>query len=127
MYDDLSVFRIAFDAARHAGQRQAVVARNVANADTPGYRSQDIEPFSLSATPESFAPKTTRQGHLGATEPARIWSVSNVEEPGAMSPNGNDVSLETEMLRAIDADRQHNRALTVYRHAMTVLRTSLGR
>ncbi len=127
MYDDLSVFRIAFDAARHAGQRQAVVARNVANADTPGYRSQDIEPFSLSAAQDSFAPKATRRGHFSAMEPARIWSVSNVEEPGAMSPNGNDVSLETEMLRAIDADRQHNRALTVYRHAMTVLRTSLGR
>ncbi|MFQ6546813.1 FlgB family protein [Aestuariibius sp. 2305UL40-4] len=121
------MFRIAFDAARHAGQRQAVVARNVANADTPGYRSQDIEPFSLSATKDSFAPKSTRQGHLSATEPARLWSVSNVAEPGSMSPNGNDVSLETEMLRAIDADRQHNRALAVYRHAMTVLRTSLGR
>jgi flagellar basal-body rod protein FlgB len=43
------------------------------------------------------------------------------------SPNGNSVSLEEEMVAAVDASREHNRALAVYRHGMTVLRTALGR
>ncbi|MDG1803103.1 MAG: flagellar biosynthesis protein FlgB, partial [Paracoccaceae bacterium] len=46
---------------------------------------------------------------------------------GASSPNGNSVSLEQEMLRSVDAQRQHNRALAIYKHTMTVLRSSLGR
>jgi len=31
------------------------------------------------------------------------------------------------MVRAIEAERDHSRALNVYRSAMNVLRTSLGR
>ena len=46
MYDSLSLFRLAASMARHAGERQAVVARNMANADTPGYRAEATVPFS---------------------------------------------------------------------------------
>ena len=46
MFQGLNVFKIAHAMATHAGQRQAVIAQNVANADTPGYAAQDIQPFS---------------------------------------------------------------------------------
>jgi flagellar basal-body rod protein FlgB len=46
MYQNLSIFQAAGAMAKHAGARQAVVAQNVANADTPGYRAQTIAPFT---------------------------------------------------------------------------------
>ena len=43
------------------------------------------------------------------------------------SPNGNSVSVEEEMLAAVEVQREHSQALAIYRHAMGIIRTSLGR
>jgi flagellar basal-body rod protein FlgB len=53
------------------GQRQQVLARNIANADTPGYVPHDLEPLRFqdmlhrSAVPVRVA--TTDPGHLGGS------------------------------------------------------------
>jgi flagellar basal-body rod protein FlgB len=50
------------------------------------------------------------------------------KDPDAVAdPNGNSVALETEMLRAVDVKRQHDRALAIYKSSLTVLRTAIGR
>ena len=41
MFEGLEIFQLAGGVARHAASRQAVVAQNIANADTPGYRARD--------------------------------------------------------------------------------------
>ena len=46
MFSDLNVFKTAFAMAAHAGKRQAVIAQNVSNADTPGYAAKDVPDFS---------------------------------------------------------------------------------
>ncbi|WP_185020694.1 FlgB family protein [Histidinibacterium lentulum] len=125
MHQTLDVFQTAAAMARHAGQRQAVVAQNIANADTPGYRARQIAPFvevhgKLSAT----AMRSTRPGHLDPTDAAAGGSATRNTEP---APNGNAVSLEQEMLHAVEVAREHARALTIYRKSMEILRLSLGR
>lgn len=122
MYESLDLFRASSALARHAGQRQAMAAVNVANADTPGYRAQALPPFS--ATFDSQGMRATRPGHFGAAEPP---GARPIDRPGEASPNGNTVSIESEMFASAEAARDHGRALAVWRHAITVLRTSLGR
>lgn len=127
MYQSLEVFQLAADMARHAGSRQAVTARNIANADTPGFTAQAIPPFRdvYSADP-ALKMRATRPEHLENADGSRTAALilAGDAEP---SPNGNAVSIEAEMLNAVEISREHNRALAIYRHAMTVLRTSLGR
>lgn len=126
MYEKIGLFQIAGSMARHAAARQSTIARNVANADTPGYVAQDLRPFRESYRAEAPALRETRAGHLhmadSATTEFRLSS-----DTSAMSPNGNAVSLETEMVRAVDAKRQHDLALTIYKTSMGILRSSLGR
>jgi flagellar basal-body rod protein FlgB len=43
------------------------------------------------------------------------------------SPNGNSVSLEQEMLNSVEIQREHNRALAIYKHSLDVLRVTIGR
>jgi flagellar basal-body rod protein FlgB len=108
---------------RHGAARQALSAVNVANADTPGYRAQALPAFAdtLGGAP---ALRVTRPGHLGqvAAPAARAF-----DAPGESAPNGNTVSLEAEMFASVQASREHGQALAVWRHALTVLRGSLGR
>jgi len=127
MFYDLNVFKTAYAMATHAGQRQAVIARNMANADTPGYRPSDIEAFqkTFEDTGRAVAMTSTRQGHLnGATAP-QPWAEYEAAPSG--DPNGNGVSIEEEMLKAVETKRQHDRALAIYKSSMTILRSSLGR
>jgi len=126
MYQSLELFQTSAAMARHAGARQGVVARNLANADTPGYQAQRIPPFrDVYQTSSAGVMRATRSGHLGVgMSPAGPRSGVAMAEP---APNGNAVSIELEMVAGVEAQREHSRALAIYRHAMGVIRTSLGR
>ena len=49
-------------------QRQKVLAQNIANADTPGYRPQDLVPVDFS----KLAAQAERTVSLAATNPRHI-------------------------------------------------------
>lgn len=46
MLENINLFRMAASMAAHAGSRQAVIAQNIANADTPGYKARDVTAFA---------------------------------------------------------------------------------
>ncbi len=126
MYQSLDLFRTAGAMASHAGARQAVVARNMANADTPGYQAQALPSFrDAYRASDNAALRATRPAHIGGVDQTGL---ARVRAAGAEpAPNGNAVSVEEEMLRGVEAQREHSRALAIYRHSMTVLRSVLGR
>ncbi len=128
MLDKIELFQKAFGLARHAASRQAIAARNVANADTPGYKAKDLAPFAQTYRSGMLDPglKTSRSRHI-QIEPTEGPISRALPDDGAVSPNGNSVSLETEMVRATDIRKQHELALSVYSTSLNILRTSLGR
>jgi flagellar basal-body rod protein FlgB len=123
MFQSVEISRMAQAMARHAGARQAVIARNIAHADTPGYKAQDLPGFAASHAAGDGL-RTTRAGH--ATSQV-AFAARPVTGGSAAAPNGNSVSLETEMVKAAEARQQHDMALAIYRSVSTILRTSLGR
>lgn len=128
MFGELEIFKMASGMATNAVARHSVIARNVANADTPGYRAQDIASFADSYKSEnsSQALRATRAGHVGAAS-GSAGTPRAFETADATSPNGNSVSLETEMVRASAARQQHELALSIYSSSLDILRASLGR
>lgn len=128
MYKNLDVFQMSHEMARHAGARQSVIAQNMANADTPGYVARDIAPFQsfLGSDAAEFAQRATRAKHMNGSQVATGHVV--FDRPDSLGdPNGNAVSVETEMLHAVDTKRQHDRAMMIYKSALTVLRTAVRR
>lgn len=115
MFDTLELFELSTARARHAGARQHVVAQNIANADTPGYRAQTISSFE------------DMYRSLGTDRLSRADFSRSFDSQAPLSPNGNSVSLELEMVAAVDAQRSHTRAMNVYRSALNIMRTSIGR
>jgi flagellar basal-body rod protein FlgB len=127
MFDRPEVLRMAGSLAAHASDRQAIVARNVANADTPGYRAQDLQRFAdVYRTAGASDMRRTREGHIGGEDAGRP-AATIVDAGGAASPNGNTVTLEDEMIRAVEVKRGHDVALAVYRTSLDLLRASIGR
>lgn len=127
MFQDLNVLKTAMQMARHAGTQQAVSAENIANADTPGFKAARVTPFTdlVNRAEGGFDQRATRPGHMNGTTDIGAPEIARLR--GSEDPNGNGVVLEMEMLTAVDAKRQHDRALAIYRSGISVLRASLGR
>ena len=126
MFDRLEIFALANARAQHSAARQAVVAQNIANADTPGYRAQSAVPFSkMIEQTSSTHMHATRPGHL--TQSPTAATARLVDSGTEPAPNGNTVSLEDELLNSTQIGSEHKQALAIYRHTMTVLRTAIGR
>ncbi|MCP3970136.1 MAG: FlgB family protein [Rhodobacteraceae bacterium] len=128
MYDRIEIFQLAHGLASHAGARQAKIAGNIANADTPDYRAQDLKPFAetYQAQRSDTALRRTRDSHGFGADPSAL-TFQTIDRPGASAPNGNTVSLETEMMKATEVRQAHEMALSVYQTSLGILRTSLGR
>ena len=124
MLENLTLLDLASEMARHATARHRVIAENVANADTPGYRARDVKDFQA-IVKESFTARATRPEHAGFDRPDH--APQTFELALAPSPNGNSVNIEDQAVRAVQAQGQHALALAVYAKAIDILRTGLGR
>ena len=126
MFDLPEIMRMAQGMARHASARQGVIAENIAQSNTPGFRAQDLPEFGAVYAQDGKL-CATRPDHLDhgpgqmAFRPAPDTAVPSV------SPNENTVSLEREMMRATRNRQAHDMALAIYGSARTIMRTSLGK
>ncbi|NHB76680.1 FlgB family protein [Rhodobacter calidifons] len=125
MFEKLDLTRMAQALAAHSGARMAVIAENVANADTPGYKARDLPAFAEVFHDSGVSMRATRRGHLTADRQAATPIPERVR--GHAAPNGNSVSLEAEMVKSVEARQSHDMALAIYRATSEVIRSSLGR
>jgi flagellar basal-body rod protein FlgB len=84
-----------------ASQRQTLIASNLANLDTPGYRTRDFsfEKAMREATTRQTSPtnlNTTHPMHLQASPSFSLPSSTDALQPNAERNDGNDVSLDRE-------------------------------
>ncbi|MDQ7017891.1 MAG: flagellar basal body rod protein FlgB [Robiginitomaculum sp.] len=141
----MSLNRIAvFDVLRSTmamlGERQKVLARNIANANTPGYVAKDIDDKSfnklLSNTmhgQRSSGPHVTmqvtepghirRQGSRGASKTFKV-----VDRPDSETTlNGNSVVLEEQVMRVAETRMRYEAAAGLYEKSMGLLRLAISR
>jgi flagellar basal-body rod protein FlgB len=100
-------------------RRHEVLARNVANADTPGFRAMDLTP----ATSGAAQLARTHRDHLAARGTDPLVRPS----PSDASPDGNSVALDRELARLAETEIQHGFATGAHRRFSAMLRTALGR
>ncbi len=80
--------------------RQALVAQNVANADTPGYRALDVTPFARVLERSALVMAGENPLHM---RPSQTETLASATKPGAVwetTHSGNSVSPEQEMIKA---------------------------
>ena len=125
MFEKLELTRMAQDMAARAGARMGIIARNVANADTPGFQAMDLPSFAETYQDRESEMRASRAGHFGSAEQPLEPQLRRAK--GAGAPNGNTVSLETEMVKSAGARQDHEMALAIYRNTSSIVRASLGR
>lgn len=127
---DIGILQMAQSLAGHASSRQSVIAQNIANADTPGYKARDMASFADSfreAAQARAGNRPVRAGHIAFGIESAGGDVFEASNFGAESPNGNTVSLEDQLVRAADVKYQHDLALGIYAKSINILRAGMGR
>jgi len=105
----VNLFNLAAQQARWLSVRQSVIAGNVANVNTPGYVARDVAPFEAVLDNRRVSMKTTEPGHMSGNNPlVQDVSLREDDENPAILPSGNTVSLQTELVKSADVQRQFN-------------------
>ena len=108
-------------------ERQKLLAENVANADSPGYRGRDLKQLDFNAALRSTASVTlaaTAPGHFGAGGDTQFAPALR----GGFEPtsNGNAVVLEEEMMKVAENQAEYQKTLNLYRKMITLFKTAIG-
>lgn len=111
-------------------QRQEVLSQNVANADTPGYRPNDLAPMDFKGTLRSLnrlEAVKTRPGHIGVSLRAPGAFAVVEDRIVEASPNGNAVDLESQMIKMAEVQMDYQLVTNLYRKHVGMIKAALGR
>ena len=127
---DIGIFKLAEQRLAWAGQRQQILAQNVANASTPGYQPKDIASFRGTL---DQATQLSPSAQFSQTDRAHI-AASSVSEATARNargreraPDGNAVSLEDELTKVADTAATQELVTGLYRKYQAMFRIAIGR
>ncbi len=114
--------------------RQKVLSENVANADTPNYRARELKPMSfgqtlaMTAVPGIVQGRTHKAHMQGAALPVSGPSPNSRQQDGwEITPEGNGVVLEEEMMKVAGNQFDFQLASSLYSKSLGLLRTAVGR
>lgn len=115
-------------------ERQKVLAENIANSDTPNYRARDLAPPKFEdptmARPRPMGPVTlvrTEAGHIAGQTPAGSLFGSETRSGVNVSPTGNSVNLEDEMLKVAANQMDYQAATAIYSRSLGLIKVGLGK
>lgn len=128
---NIGLFQLAEKRLAWADQRQQVLAQNVANSDTPGYRAKDIMPFAKmlgqAMTSDAAAPVQTSPMHLAGTLATGTARLDRMARPDAKAPDGNAVSLQDELTKVAETDQTQQFVLNLYHTYLGMFGTAIGK
>jgi flagellar basal-body rod protein FlgB len=100
------LLNLAIQKVEWLSTRQAILAQNVANANTPGYHAKDIVPFESFLDNAQFTMAKSSGMHMdlsvGSTEQPR----TEEDRSGDSNFSGNNVSLENQLLKLGETNSQ---------------------
>jgi len=119
------------------GERQKVLAQNVANADTPGYRAQDLKPLDFGDLVADARSGRAGEAGMKRTDPRHFSGVEvagtplakgrpDTDETWEINPTGNSVVLEEQMMKVSQTVMDYQTATNLYAKSVGMIRKALG-
>ncbi len=127
---NIPLFEAMQQKMQYHSSRQAVLAQNVANADTPGYMAKDMDAPNFGAMlGTGMIMATTNAKHMqpgmnGSSGSGRIADRKNTYE---LNPIGNSVVLEEEVMRVAENQAEYQKTTSMYKKSLEMFRIALGK
>lgn len=135
MSDMPSIFSAIQLRMQNLSQRQQVIAQNLANSETAGYKARDVAEPNFGSLLDSAngisvaKPQVQLTGamqRMGARQPIASGLVFD-KDVSETKPDGNNVTLEDQLLKMGKVQADFSAMTNIYRKQMVLLKTALGR
>ncbi len=135
IFNDLPMLTMMTKKLSWLSQRTEMLAQNIANVDTPGFKARDMKDVSfreLVAKQQgqvalTGAPRLTNASHMRGTVAVRVFKDERMPDRSEAALDGNTVSAEQQMLKLGETQAAHQMTLNLYRKQLNMLRTAIGR
>jgi len=119
----VNLFNLASQQSDWLAVRQTAIAGNIANVNTPGYGTAEIEPFEKVLDKRRVAMSATQEGHFAGGVGKAAYTVRNEDGKNSVLPSENTVVLENELMKAGEVRRtfELNTAIVKAFHRMMML------
>ncbi len=108
-------------------QRAQLLADNIANADTPGYKARDLDFKALLAAADGGQPRLerTHARHLDLPGATASGAVAKYRVPSSPSVDGNTVEAEAESMAFLDNALRYQASLNFIDGTLASIRSAL--
>lgn len=122
----IPLFGLASQHNNWLSTRQALLAGNVANANTPGYKAVDLQPFEEALESTRLQMTVSQQGHMADDDSVMTAATTDVagEKGWEVFHSGSNVSVEQEMIKASEVNRAYTLNTNVMKAFQRMLMTS---
>lgn len=111
--------------AKAMADRQSVLSENVANANTPGYKAEDMDVNKIGEmTVHNIDLTVTNKHHIAGNKSHR--SIPTFKTGGEKKLNGNDVNLPEQMAKIAANQDKYNETIKNYTVTNSLIGTVLG-
>ena len=134
----IPLFALLQNKLGYLGERQKVIAQNVANASTPGFTPSDLRPFSEQKGLASRGDAGVLVQPAGATAGISLGTPSISHKAGQSNAytsesapdsettlNGNQVVLEEQMLKMSESRSDYDAAIGFYEKSLGLLHLAI--
>ena len=122
----IGIFDLAQKRMDWAARRQAVLARNIANANTPHFQPADVRNFATTlAATTGVEPARTQPRHMNGTAPSAVGLAPTRRR--THDPNGNAVALDQQLTKVADTETIQSLTTTIYKKYMGLFGIALGK
>lgn len=126
---DSGILSLMKDKMSYLGQKSAVLAQNVANANTPGYKAKEIAGFTTFAQEMERASNTmnvTSDKHIVPAGMSGVNATTKRMKSFEVLPSGNSVDLEQQMMEVSATTIEYQADTSIYQKFMNLFRIALG-
>lgn len=106
--------------------RQKLLAENVANADSPGFRPVDLKAPAIGRESSGIVLAQTSPGHIGPSGQRNGFDPAKAAR-FEVTPNGNGVNLEDEMTKVAQNQSDYQLAASLYSKGLGLMKIAIGK
>jgi flagellar basal-body rod protein FlgB len=104
--------------------RTSVLSENIANADTPGFIARDLDASAFEHR-VGAALRVSDPRHLGAGGRSGAPVAPHLAPDGEASLSGNQVSIETQMMKLSATRMDYGLASSIYKKSVDLMRLAV--
>jgi flagellar basal-body rod protein FlgB len=136
--DGIPLFALIKGRLGYLGDRQKVIAANIANSDTPGFAPRDLAPFSsefakavsgaggltmaqVQGAARGRGQAITDPRHIASAKPVTTYK-SRAAPDSEITLDGNGVVLEEQTMKLAEARMDYDAAIGFYQKSLGLLR-----